>query len=55
MPWLRNQMLLMGACLLTLAGQAKADSLSDAKRALDAGEFAPTAKLYMRAGATRQR
>lgn len=47
MPWLRKQMLLMGACLLALAGQANADSLSDAKRALDAGDFATAAKLYM--------
>jgi TPR repeat protein len=47
MPRLRKEMLLMGVCLLALAGQANADSLSDAKRALDAGDFATAAKLYM--------
>jgi TPR repeat protein len=37
----------VGACLLALTGQANADSLSDAKRALDTGDFATAVKLYM--------
>lgn len=47
MPQLRKQMLLIGVCLFGLAGQAIADSLSDAKRALDAGDFTNAAKLYL--------
>ena len=39
-------MLLICVCLFALAGQAMADSLSDAKHAYDAGDYEKAAKLY---------
>lgn len=41
-----KQMLLVCACLFALTGQAIADSLSDANRAYDTGDFAKAAKWY---------
>lgn len=41
-----KRMLLVCVCLFALAGQAMADSLSDAKSAYDAGDYEQAAKLY---------
>jgi uncharacterized protein len=41
-----KQVLLVCVCLFALTGQAIADSLSDAKGAYDAGDYAKAAKLY---------
>src|SRR5450756_1554132 len=46
MNQLLKQVLLVCVCLLALTGQAIADSLSDAKRAYHAKDFAKAASLY---------
>src|SRR5450759_39271 len=43
---LLKQMLLVCVCLFALTGQAIADSLSDAKRVYDAGDYAKAATLF---------
>lgn len=41
-----KQALTVGVCLFALFSQANADSLSDAKRAYDSGNYAKAARLY---------
>src|SRR5450759_299058 len=43
---LLKQMLLVCVCLFALTGQAIADSLSDAKRVYDAGDYEKAATLF---------
>lgn len=46
MSMLLKQVLLVWVCLFALAGQAIADSLSDANRVYEAGDYEKAAKLY---------
>lgn len=43
---LKKQVLLVCVCFFALIGQAMADSLSDANRVYDAGDYEKAAKLY---------